>query len=133
MMVTLSSYIDKPGTWSQKYNLVWDKLLKLQIFGKNVAEETELLIFRSKINMVFRWITVKHIQRPTGSCGPATLANDKATFRNLLNRYICLWTLRLPVFRCPTGIYDDRIKEGFQARSVVGEYYIKMLEEKLIK
>ena len=84
--------------------------------------------------MVFRWITVKHTQRPTGSCGQATLANDKATFEKFIEPVYLF--MNVTPNRVPMSDWvftDEPNQRGFQARSVVGGYYIKMLEGKLIK
>ena len=40
---------DRPGTWSQKYNLVWDRLLGLHIFPKEVALR-ETAYYQTKLN-----------------------------------------------------------------------------------
>jgi len=43
---------DAPGTWSQKYNLVWDQLLGLGLFDPNV-KRTELSFYARPINTVW--------------------------------------------------------------------------------
>lgn len=40
---------DQPGTWSQKYNLVWDSILGFGTFPQSV-KETEMAHYRSRLN-----------------------------------------------------------------------------------
>jgi len=122
---------DKPGTWSQKYNLVWDKLLGLNIFDPSVAKK-EIAWYLTKQNTY--GLPLDNRRTYTKSdwiIWTATLAEDKDTFQKFIDPLHKTFNeshSRVPM----TDWFEttDASQVGFQARSVVGGYFIKMLKQK---
>lgn len=123
---------DKPGTWSQKYNLIWDKLLKFDIFPKEVAEK-EIKYYQTKQNKYGLPLDNRATYTKTDwVIWTATLANDKATFEEFINPlHLFMNETKDRIPMSDWTFTDQPYHQGFRARSVVGGYYIKMLEEKL--
>ncbi|MBI5092209.1 MAG: DUF5127 domain-containing protein [Candidatus Hydrogenedentes bacterium] len=121
---------DKPGTWSQKYNLVWDKLLGLNLFPADVARKE--VAYYKKVQNAYG---VPLDNRKTYTkldwlLWSATLAEKREDFDALLApalKFINETPSRVPL----TDWYDtvSAKMEGFQARPVIGGLFIKMLAD----
>jgi hypothetical protein len=119
---------DQPGTWSQKYNLVWDKLLGLNLFSEDVAKR-ELAHYR-KIQGEYglpldNRRTYTKIDWILWS---ATLTRNDDDFAAILApvmKFLQETPDRIPL----TDWYEttNAKKVGFQARSVVGGIFLKLL------
>ena len=125
---------DKPGTWSQKYNMIWDKLLGMNIFPKSVAEK-EIAYYLTKQNEYGLPLDNRmNYTKADWIIWTATLADDLATFQKFiapLYKFQNETTDRIPMSDWYNT--DNKTHVGFQARSVVGGYYMKMLESKFSK
>jgi hypothetical protein len=120
---------DQPHTWSQKYNLVWNKLLKLDIFPDDVAKK-EIPYYLAKQNTYGLPLDNRETYtKADWIIWTATLANDKETFERFirpLHAFANAATDRVPM---TDWFFTDKPKQrGFQARSVVGGFFIKMME-----
>ncbi|HEY6445303.1 MAG TPA: DUF4965 domain-containing protein [Acidobacteriaceae bacterium] len=121
---------DRPGTWSQKYNLVWDQLLGLHLFDPQIRQ-TELAFYQSHLNRYALPLDSRaDYTKLDWELWTATLAADPAQFHALLDP-IVKWISETPSRVPLTDWYDTKTGKqvGFQARSVVGGVYIKALSD----
>lgn len=125
---------DKPGTWSQKYNLVWDKILKMGIFDPNIAQ-TEIAYYLTKQNKYGLPLDNRELYTKTDwIIWTATLANDQATFEKFISPiHLFMSETKDRVPMSDWVFTHEANQRGFQARSVVGGYFIKMLNDKYNK
>jgi hypothetical protein len=121
---------DQPGTWSQKYNLVWDRLLGLNLFPKSVAER-ELAFYKSRVNQYGIPLDNRaDYTKLDWLAWTASLSGSPSGFAGLFApayRFAQESPSRVPL----TDWYDTKTakQSGFQARSVVGGIFIQMLTD----
>ncbi|MCX7825003.1 MAG: DUF4965 domain-containing protein [Verrucomicrobiae bacterium] len=124
---------DKPGTWSQKYNLIWDRILDLRLFPdavkrkemdyyKTIQNRYGLPLDNRSLYTKLDWIL-----------WTATLAQQRGDFDALVE----------PVFRFLNETPDrspmtdwywthNAKKRGFTARPVVGAVFAQMLHDQAV-
>ena len=121
---------DKPGTWSQKYNLVWDKLLGLNLFPKEIASR-EIAYYLTKQNAYGLPLDNRRdYTKLDWVMWTATLADNRGDFDKIVApawQFANTSSSRVPL----TDWYDTKTAkmQGFQARSVVGGLFIPMLAD----
>jgi Domain of unknown function (DUF4965)/Domain of unknown function (DUF1793)/Domain of unknown function (DUF5127)/Domain of unknown function (DUF4964) len=125
---------DKPGTWSQKYNLVWDQLLDLNLFPSAVRK-IEMTFYLKHLNQYGLPLDNREdYTKLDWELWTATLTEDPAQFNALIDP-IGKW-LRESSSRVPlTDWYETKtgLAQHFQARSVVGGIFIKALADKNLR
>ena len=123
---------DKAGTSSLKYNMVWDKLFKTDLFADDIYNK-ELAYYPTKANKY--GVPLDNRADYTKSdwiLWVASLTDDPAVFGQLVDpvwRYANETPSRVPI--SDWHMTSSGHQRGFQARSVVGGYFMPLLKSRM--
>jgi len=112
---------DRPGSWSQKYNLVWDRILGLNVFPPEVAQK-EVVHYKKVMQRFGVPLDSRtKLTKTDWSFWSATLAENQSDFEALISPiydYLNQTTARSPFV--DSYITDDVHSDGMHARPVIG-------------
>ncbi len=121
---------DRPDTWSQKYNLVWDKMWGLDLFP-GVATK-EINYYRNRQNTYGLPLDSREkYSKSDWIIWTASMASNTRLFTSFSDR-IWAW-VNETTDRVPLSDWywtDSRHFRGFRARSVIGGFWMKVLMDK---
>ena len=122
---------DRPGTWSQKYNMVWDKLWNTHIFSDQVMKREMSYYLKKQHTYGLPLDCRKDYTKNDWILWTAAMASDQQTFLRLMEpvyQYMNETDSRVPT----SDWYDTKTARmvGFKARSVVGGFWMRVLMEK---
>lgn len=119
---------DRENTWSQKYNMVWDKLWNTHLFPNN-AMQKEVKYYLTRQNDFGLPLDIrKDYTKSDWIMWSAAMAEDMETFQKFVDplyNYIHHTPSRVPI----SDWHDTKTSEmvGFKARSVIGGYWMRVL------
>ena len=121
---------DKTNTWSQKYNLVWDRILDLNVFPPEVAQKEVAHYKRVMQRYGVPLDSRTHLTKTDWSVWSATLADNRSDFEAFISPiydYLNETSSRDPL---ADSYETDKLRSGgMHARPVVGGVFIKMLAD----
>ena len=122
---------DRSGTWSLKYNLVWDKLWGTYIFPRGImGREIEHYVNNRKTYGT-PLDNREAYSKSDWIIWSASMASDNETFAKLVDP---IWSwVNETTDRIPLSDWfwtDSKHFRGFRARSVIGGFWMKVLMDK---
>ena len=123
---------DRPNTWSQKYNMVWDKMWNLGLFTDVIDKEVPYYLTKQN-EFGLPLDSRKEYTKTDWIMWTAAMVPDMETFQKFVDpmyKYVNETKTRVPIsdwYHTDSGLWV-----GFRARSVIGGHWMKVLMDKML-